>query len=124
MKKILSAILIAFTMVACGNTETLSNKTYVLQNSEHEITLGFDTNEQRYFGGAVNRFFGKYEMDGNKLTLLPGGSTMMMGPPSAMTAEQEFFAILPLIESYEISGDTLILKTKDGSKLEFVEVKE
>ncbi len=123
MKKILSAILIAFTLVACGKDETLSSKTYTFTDDKNnvQITLGFDTTQQRYFGNVVNRFFGTYETSGKELTFSDAGSTRMMGPQNAMIAEQEFFAILPQIVSYELKGEKLILKTADDQEFEFTE---
>ncbi len=124
MIKKLSIMLVVFVLTSCGKHEALSSNTYVLENPADgvEITLGFNVEENRYFGSVVNRYFGRYKTDGNKITIAPGGATMMMGPPDAMKAEQEFFALLPKIVSYKVKGDTLVLTTSDAQELKFVQI--
>ncbi len=123
MKKIFYTLLLVLSLSACNKQETLSSKNYVMQNTPQNIniTLGFNTEENKYFGGVVNRFFGNYTSEGTKITFAPGGSTMMMGPPNAMKAEQGFFATLQKINSYKLDGETLVLITTDGQELTFIE---
>jgi heat shock protein HslJ len=59
--------------------------------------------------GGVNRFFGAYTLEGGKLTLKPGGSTMMAGPEELMQQEQAFTQMLMAVKSYHIAGDRLEL---------------
>ena len=86
-----------------------------------EITLGFDKEAPRYFGKAVNNYFGNYEQKDNKLTFSPAGATMMAAPVPLMKAESEYFAFLATVESFEIKGKQLILSGKDGKKIAFDE---
>ena len=73
---------------------------------------------------AVNRYFGTYKVEGNKLTLGPAGVTMMMGPQEQMQAEQNYLQSLSKVVSYERKGDELTLTTSEGQKLSFKQTNE
>lgn len=90
-----------------------------------EITISFNPAEMKYAGkSAVNRYFGAYKLEGNKLTLGPAGVTMMMGPQELMQAEQNYLQSLSKVVSYERKGDELTLTTSDGQKLSFKQTNE
>ena len=86
-----------------------------------EVTAIFDNAEGRVAGsGSVNRYFGGYTVDGNKLTVAQNlGSTKMMGPADAMDQEMAYFNLLAAAESFAISGDQLEIAASDGGLLVF-----
>jgi len=76
-----------------------------------EITAEFVSSEGTLKGSAgCNSYFGSYEVEGSQLSI-PGpiGATEMycVGPEGVMDQEQEYLALLQLVESYEINGDEL-----------------
>lgn len=125
MKKIFVGLMLVLGMIGCtsskvGKTESLAGKQYVLvqQGKDYQITLNFA--EDNLFGFAgVNHYFGKYQLDGNKLVVGSAGSTMMAGPQEAMTAEQNFLSQLGKAKTYEVTETGLIITTETGEKLEF-----
>lgn len=121
MKKFLSIALTFLFVVSCSSKESFQGKEYKLINSMNnaEITLAFDAQGDRFFGGAVNRYFGTYKLDGSKITFGPTGSTMMMGPEPLMEAESNYLQILPKITSFHFKGDKLILVTNNNQELAF-----
>ena len=99
MKKIVYVLSLLFMITACnGDNTTFENNAYKLRNAKNgaEITLGFDGKDKRFFGrSAINRYFGTYKTEGDKLTFGPAGSTMMAGPGHLMAAEREYMQFLP-----------------------------
>lgn len=94
MKKIVYVLSLLFMITACnGDNTTFENNAYKLRNAKNgaEITLGFDGKDKRFFGrSAINRYFGTYKTEGDRLTFGPAGSTMMAGPGHLMAAEREY----------------------------------
>ena len=126
MKKIVYVLSLLFILSACGNDNTtFVDNAYKLRNAKNgaEITLGFDGKENRYFGrAAINRYFGTYKTEGNKLNLGMAGSTMMAGPEPLMAAESEYLQFLPQIVTYRLDGNLLILSKANGESLIFERV--
>ena len=118
MKKILSlcSILMLF---ACSNKAVSLDGEYKMLNAPEnaEITIGFEGD--RYFGqSAVNRYFGSFEKEGDKIKFGPAGATMMAGPEELMKAEQQYLQNLAKVTTYTINGKTLNLKG-EGVNLSF-----
>ena len=111
---------------ACSSSpeQSFKGKEYQLMQAQNDVkvTLAFDTEGANFFGRVVNNYFGTYDVDGSKITLNLGGSTMMMGPEEETEAEQNFFQILPKVKSYKFSENTLILITDNGQELAFKEI--
>lgn len=85
--------------------------------ADSPITLLFE--EGRVAGSSgVNRYFGGYEVEGEKMTIGQVGGTLMAGPEPLMQQEAAYLAALQATTSYRVSGDTLTLTTPDGA-LEF-----
>lgn len=127
MKKIFTFLTACFLTACSASTDPLDNRTYQLQNAMNnaEITISFNPAEMKYAGkSAVNRYFGTYKVEGNKLTLGPAGVTMMMGPEPLMQAEQNYLQSLAKVVSFERKGDELTLTTSDGQKLMFRQTAE
>ena len=73
-------------------------------------TLQFDAGKKSASGfSGVNRFFGGYEKDGEKLKFGQLASTQMAGPPEAMAAESAFLAMLASVTGWQIADGTLAL---------------
>jgi heat shock protein HslJ len=76
-------------------SKLVSAQTYGSQNPSLQLVGG------RLSGhGTCNRFFGRYQIDGVTLRLLPGGSTMMACSPAAMAQEQVFLEALAQVSRY------------------------
>ena len=117
MKKIYYLLAIIFSITACLNTQNsnLKGKTFTLDNSN--IILTFDKDENKFYGKALNNYFGNYKLENNNLTFEITGSTMMMGAPKEMEDETKYFQDLSKINSYNIKNKTLTLK---GNNVELI----
>ncbi len=122
MKKLLSALIAALALTACSEGEqNVVGKTYALL-PEKAITLTFDAKENRFFGQAVNNYFGEYKLDKHNITLTLIGSTMMAAPEPEMKKETDYFQNLGKIKTYTLNGKSLELKG-DGVILKYEEAK-
>lgn len=73
-------------------------------------TLQFDAAKKSANGfSGVNRYFGGYEKDGDKLKFGALGSTRMAGPPEAMQTESAFHAMLASVSQWQIAEGALAL---------------
>ena len=109
MKKILSlcSILMLF---ACSNKAVSLDGEYKMLNAPEnaEITIGFEGD--RYFGqSAVNRYFGSFEKEGDKIKFGPAGATMMAGPEENMKAESAVLGAIAKVASVKADGENLLL---------------
>lgn len=88
----------------------LNGRKIVPTDDAHEAHLMFHAEDSRFSGvGGVNRLMGGFELNGDKLKILPGPSTMMAGPEPLMKQEQEFVQMLMKVTSYRISGNAMEL---------------
>ena len=73
-----------------------------------DVTLSL--NADGIFAGQsyVNRYFGEYTFDGNKITFTQMGNTLMFGPE--IEKEDAFFAALAGEQTYEIVDGKLVLE--------------
>ncbi len=124
MKKLFAFLGLALMAAGCSRQPEFQGKSYQLQEAQNNATviLEFAADEPRYYGAVVNRYFGTYELDGNKIKFGPAGVTMMMGPEDQMEAEYNYLQILPRIISYKMDGTNLVLITNNGQELGFKEV--
>lgn len=113
-------------ITACGSDNTtFENNAYKLLNAKNsaEITIGFESKSNRFFGrSAVNRYFGSYKTEGNKLTLTFADVTRMAGPGHLMVAEREYIQFLPEVVSYRLDGNRLIISKANGESLVFEKI--
>lgn len=122
MKKMLLNLSLMLSLAGCTATSTLSIKgnEYGLNNAN--ITLAFDKNENKFYGKAVNNYFGVYTLNGANIKLELQGSTMMMGAPEEMTKETKYFNDLNKVTTYTLNDNSLILKG-DNIELTFTKSK-
>ena len=122
MKKILLNLSLMLSLAGCTATSTPSIKgnEYGLNNAN--ITLAFDKNENKFYGKAVNNYFGVYTLNGANIKLELQGSTMMMGTPEEMTKETKYFNDLNKVTTYTLNDNSLILKG-DNIELTFTKSK-
>ncbi len=120
MKKIFSLICCLF-MFGCAHQEVFLNGQYVLQ-TDTNINIMFEGNN---FAGSsgVNRYFGTYAVDANKIQINLAGSTMMMGPQDLMTAEQKYMTTLAKVTKLKLGKNRLILYVNSTDYLLFEKVK-
>ena len=116
MKKALTLLLF---LSACKPEPTLKGQEFVLRQSDLEITLSFDSHDNRYFGKAVNNYFGIYQIQGDKISFGPTASTMMMAPEEDMETEAHYFDALSQVQYYVLTPDNLTLTSRDGTVLVF-----
>ncbi len=83
-------------------------------------TLRLDAEKKRVAGIAgVNRYFGSYEMTGEKLKFGPLATTRMGGSPEAMAAESAFNAVLASVTGWRIADGALALLQDDKVVAQF-----
>ena len=73
------------------------------------ITLKLDA-DGRFYGKAVNNYFGVYEIKENNITFNLQGQTMMAGPLPQMEFEYDYFKALRTIQKFQLNEDQLILE--------------
>ena len=124
MKKILALFVAVFALSSCFKSETFKGKEYKLLNTDGKvrITIGFDKEENRFYGSVVNRYFGTYTVDGNKITFSPAGSTMMAGPQMEMMVEKQYLELLPTIQTFKFEDGDIVFTTDKDEILTFVEI--
>ena len=100
---------------ALAHEEKLAGGEWVLSGTggRHAPVLRFEAGRVGGSGGC-NRFGGRYELTGDKLTLSPLATTRMACPPEIMTREQAFLALLAAVRGATIDGDRLDLRDGDG----------
>lgn len=109
MKKFIYAFLL-FLCACSPKAETPVGKDFVLTQPTQPmpITLTLDANG-RFYGKAVNNYFGVYQINKNQIQMDLQGQTMMMGPMPHMQAEDNFFKSLREIKSFDFKNNQLIL---------------
>ena len=83
--------------------------------TESHPSLNFDVGNQVNGDSSCNRYFGRYALTGEGLTISQIGSTMMMCEQPLMDQETAFQSILRDTSGFQIGADgALILQAKDG----------
>ena len=73
-----------------------------------DVTLSLNADGTFAGQSYVNRYFGEYTLDGNKITFTQMGNTLMFGPE--IEKEDAFFAALAGEQTYEIVDGKLVLE--------------
>jgi len=139
MKKIILLVMMLGMFMGCSKDEVQSamgNWQLTAMNGKtvREITKGKfnDANasftlrkDGSYTGRAfINRYNGKVKsLKGNKINFGMSASTRMGGPAELMKAEREFHNTLREVTNYEMTGNSLVLKSGATPKLKFRKVK-
>jgi len=108
-----------------GISGQIKGNLYLLDNAPEnmEISLGFDKDEPKFYGQAVNNYFGSYSLNDNKIKFSMVGSTMMAAPEPMMKAENEYFNSLGEMTNIRLENGRLIL-SGDNKELVFRSTKE
>lgn len=136
MKNLLLLLCLVLLGVGCNSSKnmaklegvkwelkTLNDKEIKLVDNSSEVYIQFNEAEKKVNGrGGCNRFFGNYELDGDKLKFSPLGATRMACPD--LELETEFFRALETVDAYSIKDGQLSLKSKGKVVAVFNEVKE
>ncbi len=121
MKRI--ALLLALFLAACSGEQapTFQTGAYRMVDSLNNVPTVIRFSEDGKINGqVVNLIMGEYKLGKkNSLTITPSGTTMMMGSPEEMEAEQNFLQILPRIRAYKMQGRYLTMITDNGGELLF-----
>ena len=89
-------------------------KPVIPAETDRAAFIQFSSQDQRAVGMAtINRFFGQFTLEGDKLKLDPLGMTRMAGPEPLMKQEDAFVKALSATKSYRIAGNTLELLDGD-----------
>ncbi len=116
MKKIL-ALACGLFLAACSpdKASDIKGNNYILLDAPEgmEISLSFDAEAPKFYGQAVNRYFGNYELNGDKIKFSAIGSTMMAAPEPMMNAETNYFKALDNVETIRFDNGNLILSGGD-----------
>lgn len=134
MKKIIMLIFSAmFLSFSCATTSSstkdsstfnmkkIMGKEFVLENmyKDLSITIGFEADRVFGFGG-INRYFGPYKLDGDKIEFKNLATTMMAGHPKDMEAEKNYLDMLAKATNISLDKNTLTLKLSTGKELVFI----
>jgi heat shock protein HslJ len=98
-----------------GSTKTLLADT--------EITAEFKSASSTVVGsGGCNGYFASYEIDNDRLTIIPpiGATEMACSPPPIMDQEQEYFTLLETAETFLIHNEKLIISCSANKEMVFV----
>ena len=117
MKKVFLSLAMMLSLLGCEETSTLNLKGKEFRLKDSNYTLLFDKEENKFYGKAVNNYFGVYVLDKNNIKLELQGSTMMMAPLDDMEKENKYFEDLKKISTYKLEQNTLSLK---GNGVELV----
>ncbi len=84
-----------------------------------DVTVDLKLSEGQLGGSAgCNRYFGSYELDGDRLSLTsPMGSTQMACVPPVAEQEQRYLALLAQTSSWEIEGRQLAFLDAEGRQI-------
>lgn len=133
--KILTVLLLSsiIGLVACSSGASMEDTAWELESygekgnlqtviQDTEITIEFKSAEEQIAGsGECNSYFGSYEINKNKLTIIPPiGSTMMACPEPIMDQEQEYFELLEITETFQIQNGKLNIFCSGNKMLVFV----
>lgn len=101
----------------------LNGKEIKLTDNNSDVYIQFNEAEKKVNGrGGCNRFFGNYDMDGDKLKFSPMGATRMACPD--LQTESEFFKALETVDTYSIKDGLLSLKSKGNVVAIFFKAEE
>lgn len=98
--------------------KSMTDNGQVVTNPQELPTLVFSDSTAVYGSAGCNRFFGTYESkEKGKITVKPGGATMMYCPDMAF--EDQYLKALPKVDKFTVNASELKLEG-DAGKLQIV----
>ncbi len=105
-----------------GGPTTLEGTSWILTTlngaeplPDTTVTANFEADGNLAGSDGCNRYGARYEVDGDRITITPGMSTMMACPEPIMKQATDYMAALEAATSYQIQDDRLELRTADGA---------
>lgn len=130
MKKIYLFLLVLLFISGCSSINRISNrkflgKSYILESTSKDYKTSINFFEENFSGfSGVNSYFGKYEINGEKIKFSFINSTSISGTKEIVMSERKFLDTLSNINSFYFENNNLVLKTFAGEKLKFIEIKK
>ncbi len=129
-----AAVLLLGLLSACGGGsalpggDPLNGTAWSLASTDGAAPLTGTTQTLAFADGKVsgsagcNSYGGAYSLGGEKIQIKEVVSTLMacIDPQGVMDQETAFLNSLMSAESYQVSGDSLQIRTSDGRTLDFV----
>jgi heat shock protein HslJ len=121
MRRIIAVSCLALALLAApamAHSEKLAGADWVLSGdtSQRAPFLRFEAGRVAGLGGC-NRFGGKYQLDGDRLSFSTLMATRMACQPDRMKTEQAFFDMLARVKAMKLAGDRLELLDGAGKVL-------
>lgn len=125
METFFCSVLAFLSLASCNFINSVAGNEYQLVSPKYSVNVTLGFNKGSFYGQALNRYFGTYKSADNTVTFSNVGSTKMAGSPEDMLAEGEYFRSFgSSTMEYKIEGDTLILKSQNGTELKYEKVKK
>ncbi|TVR95419.1 MAG: META domain-containing protein [Rhodospirillales bacterium] len=110
---------------AAGAAEDLTGREWIAREIDGQVvmdnaqsTLLFESTDRIVGDTACNRYFGSWEVDGERITLGPLGSTRRACAPEVMDQESRFLSALEQAATWALDADgCLYLSDADGAVL-------
>jgi heat shock protein HslJ len=128
---VLAALLAAALVTACSDDDTsgaqpagVEGVPWVLESGAG-VDAGAPAPTATFEDGRVtgttgcNRYSGTYVVEGGRLTIEPGATTMKACPPPADEVERAYLAALGRVSGWRIDGDELVLLADGAPALRF-----
>jgi heat shock protein HslJ len=111
VKSTLALLLLAVLLSACGSQPTLpTGQGYVVEwigeqplIDRSHLSLTLDEDGRAFGSGGCNHWFASYQLNAEKLTFGPLGSTRKACAPALMQQEQRFFAALANVQRWDFN---------------------
>lgn len=130
---ITTALLLLGLLAACSTSsapggDPLNGTAWTLSSTDGAAPLTGTTQTITFADGKIsgsagcNSYFGSYTLGGGSIQIKDVGSTLMacMDPQGLMDQEAAFLNSLMNAASFEVSADSLQIRTSDGKTLDFV----
>jgi heat shock protein HslJ/uncharacterized lipoprotein YbaY len=113
------------TIHGCGGdpARLLEGRTWLVEDiagagviDRARVSLGFGTDGRVAGSGGCNRWFARFDLTGETLSIGPAGATMMACAPALMDQERRFLAALSVVRGFDIDATgALVLLGPDGA---------
>lgn len=125
---VIGVMLTSLLLAGCGadaGAEQLASTEWELDElngrdalDDVSVTMRLGTDDELSGSSGCNRYIGSWESgEDYRITLLPGGMTMMLCDEGVMTQETEFLAALAAATTFDLDDDELELYDADGRQV-------